>query len=158
MPPGQQQELDVAARGAAHFYQTAGAPDKALEILVLAEHYESAAALAEKIEQYARAGELYHEARNDKKASEMYALAGDHVRAAKLEAEYHLDHGNDEAAADALHRGGEALPAAELFGAARAIRSGRRVLPSARGVAASGRQRGACRSRRPSSGLFRASG
>ena len=115
VPPGQQQELDVAARGAAHFYQTAGAPDKALEILVLAEHYESAAALAEKIEQYARAGELYHEARNDKKASEMYALAGDHVRAAKLEAEYHLDHGNDEAAADALHRGGEALPAAELF-------------------------------------------
>ncbi len=45
----------------------------------------------------------------------MYELAGDHVRADKLEAEYHLDHGTDEAAADALHRAGDVFPAAELF-------------------------------------------
>ena len=115
VPPGQQQELDVAARGAAHFFETAKQPDKALEILVLAEHFETAAELAEKLEQFARAGELYHDARNDKKAAEMFARAGDDVRSAKLEAEYHLDHGDDEAAADALERAGDVLPAAELF-------------------------------------------
>lgn len=111
----QQRELDVAARGAAHFYQLANEPDKALDSLVLAQHFDAAAALAEKLGQYARAGDLYHDARNDEKAAMMFALAGDGARAAKLEAEHHLDQGDDEAAAEALERAGDVLPAAELF-------------------------------------------
>ena len=115
LAPNQQDELDASARGAAHFYDTAGEPDKALDVLVRAAHHEQAAALAERLGRHARAGELYHESRNELKAAEMFALAGDPVRAAKLEAEHHLDAGNETAAADALYRAGDMVAASELF-------------------------------------------
>jgi tetratricopeptide (TPR) repeat protein len=100
---------------AARLYEEAGRPEAALAVLERGGCPVQAAQIALRLEQFAKAADLFQRGRDGLRAAQALQRMGDHRAASRLLGEYHRDRGEDEEAAAHLVEAGELLDAGDLY-------------------------------------------
>ena len=113
--PKKQAEYQKLVRMTGNLYERAGKFDQAQGVLAKGGASLPAAELAEKAEDWERAGELYLEGKDPERAAAAFEKAGDGDRAARILAEYFRDRGESEEAAFQFEKAGELLEAGDLY-------------------------------------------
>jgi len=113
--PKKQAELNKLVRQAAKLHQRAGDLDKSLDLLELGGCSGDAAELALKLQQFARAAELFRDAGELPRAAEALRSLGEEDAAARIMGEFHRDRGEVPAAAKHLEDAGDLLEAGDMY-------------------------------------------
>ncbi len=108
-------ELTKLVRQAGKLFEKAGDLEKSLGVLTRGECWVDAAEIAVRTEQHGRAAEYYLEAGEAEKAADSLRHLGEEQAAERILGEFHRDKGSYEQAAGHLEKAGEHLAAGDLY-------------------------------------------